>query len=595
MTSRHSWKIANVSKCFSGLGLEYAYKLLILAWFLVPSSHLGAQQKSSLTNPSQSSATESTQIKLTDISTQAGIDFVHTDGGTGRRFIVESVVAGLASFDFDNDGFVDVFFVNGVKLNDDGSINSVGAQGNALYLNRGQFKFSNVTSSAGLSKLGYGMGAVCADYDQDGFADLYISNFGQNVLYRNNGDGTFTDQTLSAKLTLPNKVGAGCSFLDCDNDGDLDLFVGSYVKFKVDKHVDRFIGKHQFHPGPADYPPSADVLFRNDGDGTFSDISELSGINKVASYSMGVIAFDADDDGDTDIFVGNDQRPNTLWINDGAGRFEDQALISGVALDRLGKANGNMGVEIGDVNSDGLLDIFTTTYQDEMPVLYMNLGGGLFMDQTNVVQIDNRLHPHVTWGCGLVDFDNDGDLDLYVACGHFMDNIQFIDDRTTVKVRDFVLENRGGKFVDVSDSVGSGLKIVESSRGTAFEDFDNDGDIDVIVLNWNARPSVLRNDCQNGRSGLKIQLVGTNSNRSAVGTKVALRSGNGPARVAQVVAGRGYQSHYGAALHFGLETSEACTIEVVWPDGSKQGGDFQSNNPSGERVWTNLLIQNRNR
>ncbi|MFO0941155.1 MAG: CRTAC1 family protein [Pirellulales bacterium] len=550
--------------------------------------------KSSVQIPaSQKSSAQSTQIRLTDVSSESGIDFIHTDGGTGKRFIVESVVAGLASCDFDNDGMVDVFFVNGVSLQDDGSINSSGARGNALYRNIGQFKFRDVAATAGVDQLGYGMGAVCADYDEDGFVDLYVSNFGQNFLYHNNGDGTFEDRTKLANLVLPNKVGAGCSFLDLDNDGDLDLYVGSYVQFSIDKHVNRFIGKHQFHPGPVDYPASPDVLFRNEGDGTFVDISIASGISKVASYSMGVVAFDADEDGDTDIFVGNDQRPNTLWINDGSGVFEDQAFISGVALDRHGKANGNMGVEIGDVNGDGLVDLFTTTYQDEMPVLYMNLGGGLFMDQTNVVQIDNRLHPHVTWGCGMVDFDNDGDLDIYVACGHFMDNIGFIDDRTTVKVRDFVLENRGGKFIDVSRSVGSGLDIVESSRGAAFDDFDNDGDVDVIVLNWNSKPSVLRNDCQNQKRGLSIQLVGTQGNRSAIGAKVFLHSDQNSPRASQVVAGRGYQSHYGSTLHFGITPGDDCWVEVVWPGSSKERGEKFSNNPDAERSWTELFIQNR--
>ncbi len=377
-----------------------------------------------------------------------------------------------------------------------------------------------MTAHAGVAKPIYGMGVVAADYDEDGDVDLYVSNFGQNILYRNNGDGTFSEATQACGLTMRDKVGAGCAFLDMDRDGDLDLYVGSYVEFSLDKHKPKMIGKHAFHPGPTDYPPSPDTLFRNNGDGTFSDVTAAAGIDKQVSYSMGLVAFDIDEDGDTDIFVGNDQRPNTLWINDGTGKFEDQAVLAGVAVDRTGKPNGNMGVEIGDVNGDGLIDIFTTTYQDEMPVLYLNVGAGQFLDQTNVLQIDRRLLPHVKWGCGLVDFDNDGDLDMYIACGHFMDNIQYIDDRTAVKVRDFVLENRGGKFVNVTSQVGSGLNIVQSSRGAAFDDFDNDGDIDVVVLNTNARPSILRNDSRSSSRSLALKLIGTGDNRAAVGAQV---------------------------------------------------------------------------
>lgn len=511
-------------------------------------------------------AQQQTAIRLVDVSGKCGIDFIHTDGGTGKRYVVESVVGGFATFDFDGDDYVDIFFVNGKNLESKQS-----SSRNALYRNNGDFTFTDVTEAAGVGKVGYGMGAVVADYDQDGAPDLYISNFGQNVLYHNNSDGTFREVTHEILPQLPDKVGAGCAFVDIENDGDLDLYVGSYVQFSIDKHVNRFIGKHQFHPGPVDYKPSADDLFRNEGNGTFTDFSQTSGVGKLASYSMGVIGFDAEDDGDCDILVVNDQRPNTLWVNDGKGVFEDQAVIAGLAFDRMGKANGNMGVELGDVNGDGLADLFTTTYQDEMPVLYVNMGQGLFMDQTNVARVDTRLQPHVTWGCGLVDFDNDGDLDLYVACGHFMDNIQYIDDRTSVKVRNFLLENRGGKFIDVSTQAGSGLQIIESSRGAAFEDFDNDGDIDVVVLNWNSRPSILRNDSVLKSIGLGVELVGVTSNRTAVGAKLRLSctGGNSSNRLqtSQVVAGRGYQSHYGSRQHFSLVEGVSPSIEVVWPSG----------------------------
>ena len=521
-----------------------------------------------------------TAIKFADWSERSGVDFVHTDGSSGAHYIVESVVCGLALFDYDNDGWIDIYFLNGAPLK--GTVVEKPPTNklyrNKLYRNNGDFTFTDVTEAAGVGDRGYGLGVVAADYDEDGDDDLYISNFGENVFYLNNGDGTFSDATEEAGLLMPPKFGAGCSFADIDRDGDLDLYVASYVRFTYDQHKIRMIGKHQFHPGPTDYPPSGDRLFRNLGDGTFEDISESSGIASVATSSMGVLALDADDDGDSDFFVANDQMANSLWINDGLGSFTEQGITAGVAFDRSGKANGNMGIDLGDVDGDGLLDLFTTTYQDEMPVLYRNLGGGVFMDATNVARIDNRLFPHVNWGCGLVDFDNDSDLDLYIACGHFMDNIQYIDDRTSVKVKNYLLQNDGkGKFVNVTESAGDGMAIVESSRGAAFGDLDNDGDVDVVVLNVNARASILRNETKTANGSVSLELVGTDSNRSAIGARVTVGSAGGVRKqVTEVVAGRGYQSHYGTRLHFGIGASSSSAkasdleVEVTWPSGKTQ-------------------------
>ncbi len=507
------------------------------------------------------------QTQLTDVSRQCGIDFVHTDGSSGQHFIVESVVCGLALLDFDNDGFIDIYFLNGTPL--PGTV-ATKPRGNALYRNNGDFTFTDVTAAAGLGDPGYAMGVVAGDYDQDGDWDLYVSNFGQNVLYRNNGDGTFRNTTHDAMPKMPDKFGAGCAWVDIDADGDLDLYAASYVQFSFDQHITRMIGKHQFHPGPLDYRPSPDSLFLNQGDGTFGDISQSSGIGKIATTSMGVVAFDADDDGDCDIVVVNDQMPNTLWINDGHGIFTDEGIPSGIALDRTGKANGNMGVDCADLDGDGLLDLFTTTYQDEMPVLYKNLGGGLFLDSTNVARIDSSLFPHVNWGCGLVDFDNDADKDIYIACGHFMDNISFIDDRTTVKVRNYLLQNDGkGKFTNITKVAGNGMEIVESSRGAAFDDLDNDGDIDCVVVNANGSPSILRNDTPGTNRSISIALIGTHSNRMGIGAKVSLVSEK-QTQVAAVLAGRGYESHYGTKLHFGLAQQKIKSVQVRWPSGKTE-------------------------
>ena len=522
------------------------------------------------------------QTQLTDVSSQCGIDFVHTDGSSGKHYIVESVVCGLALFDFDNDGWIDIYFLNGAPL--PGTIVAK-APTNILYRNNGDFTFTDVTNAAGVGDTGYGLGVVAGDYDQDGDWDLYVSNFGQNVFYANNGDGTFRNATDEAKLTMPDKFGSGCSFVDIDGDGDLDLYAASYVEFTFDKHITRMIGKHQFHPGPTDYPASRDTLFQNQGDGTFLDISQVSGIGNIATTSMGVLAFDVDDDGDSDIVVVNDQLPNSLWINDGHGKFSDEGIPSGLALDRNGKANGNMGIECADLDGDGLVDLFTTTYQDEMPVLYKNLGGGLFVDVTNLARIDNSLFPHVNWGCGLVDFDNDSHKVIFIACGHFMDNIQFIDDRTAVKVRNYLLHNNGkGRFTNITKDAGTGLAIVESSRGAAFDDLDNDGDIDVVVVNANGRPSLLRNDSITTNRSVGIQLIGTASNRMGIGAKVSVISQDG-SQVAYVVAGRGYQSHYGTRLHFGLGANEIQKIQVRWNTGKTE--DF--NGKSAASDW--ILVE----
>ncbi|QDV25067.1 CRTAC1 family protein [Aureliella helgolandensis] len=519
------------------------------------------------------------KLQLTDVSNQTGIEFVHTDGGSGEHYIVESVVCGLALFDYNNDGWTDLYFLNGAPLK--GTVTDQPPT-NVLYRNNGDFTFSDVTSSAGVGDVGYGLGVVVADYNQDGYDDLYINNFGKNVLYTNNGNGSFRDSSAAMGQPVLDQFGAGCAFLDIEGDGDLDLYVANYVDFTYDRHIVRMIGEHQFHPGPTDYSPSSDILFRNNNDGTFFNISQAAGISAVATNSMGVLAVDVDEDGDCDIVVANDQMANSLFLNDGLGHFVERGVEAGIGFDRRGRANGNMGIEFGDVDADGLLDLFTTTYQDEMPVLYKNFGGGLFMDQTNLAQIDTRLTPHVHWGCGLVDFDHDSDLDLFVSCGHFMDNIAYIDDRTAVDVPNYLLENMGtGSFRNPTHPMGSGMDIVASSRGAAFDDLDNDGDIDVVVLNANGKPNILRNElignsqasstpespaARQGVNWLRLRLIGTTSNRSAVGAKVSIQS-NGKLQIANTVAGRGYQSHYLSRLHFGLGGDATTLANVKWANG----------------------------
>lgn len=515
-----------------------------------------------------SSSANAPLLNLVDVTARSQISFVHSTGSSGKRYIIETVVAGLALFDYDADGYLDIYFLNGRSLPG----TPVQAEMcNALYRNNGDWTFTDVTLSAGVPGTGYGMGVAASDFDEDGDEDLYIANFGRNNFYVNNGDGTFSERTEAAGLQRADAFGTGVVWLDVDNDGDLDCYAGSYVNFNFSEHKTRSIAGREFHPGPAAYAPAFHSLFRNEGDGTFTDVSQQSGIGTVAGPGMGAIALDADEDGDIDLFVCNDGKANFLFINDGSGKFTEQAYVAGVAVDRSGTPNGNMGVDAADVDGDGLLDLFTTDYQDELPILYRNQGSGLFEDMTTRAKVDVGLLPHVKWGVGLIDMDNDADRDAYIACGHFLDNIRFVDDRTDLKVASFLLQNDGrGRFTNVSKKAGSGLQVVASSRGVAFDDLDNDGDTDIIVLNSDGPPTIIRNDSRLDKHWCDVRLVGRKSNRSAAGAVVRLTS-QGKTQVLAVHHGRSYQSHYGTRLHFGLDHAQSIErLEVRWPSGALQ-------------------------
>ncbi|MFN3150306.1 CRTAC1 family protein [Bremerella sp.] len=504
-------------------------------------------------------------IRLVDVTATSGITFRHNDGGSGEGYIVEAGTAGLALFDYDLDGFIDIYFVNGAPLRGTEAKEPVK---NALYRNNGDWTFTDVTEEAGVGDTGHGMGVTAGDYDNDGDEDLYINNFGPNVLYRNNGDGTFSDVTQASGTENGDQLGAGACFFDMDRDGDLDLYVGNYVNFNYDNHVPIEIDSHFFKAGPQYYKPVPDTLYRNNGDGTFTDVSDESGVGKLAGPSMGILSTDYDEDGDLDVFVCNDNETNYLWQNDGQGVFKEMALLVGVANDFYGKSNASMGVDAGDYDNDGHIDLFITDWQSEMPVLYRNLGGGLFEDATNAARLTRELFPHVHWGTSFVDFDNDGDLDLFVACGHF-DEIERIDDRTAKRVQNYLLMNQGdGTFVDVSKLCGDGLAIVESSRGAGFDDLDNDGDIDAVILNSSAPPSILRNESKTNNNWVQVELTAPQGNRFGVGSRVTVVAG-GRQQCAEVYSGRGYQSQYGRRIHFGLgDQNQIDRVDVRWPDGT---------------------------
>ncbi len=509
-----------------------------------------------------SSALGGSPIQLRDVTAQSGITFVHTDGGSGRRYIVETVSAGLALFDYDMDGDIDIYFLNGSPLPGT-EVDSPPT--NRLYRNDGDFHFTDVTEQAGVGDRGYGLGVAVGDYDNDGDPDIYLNNYGRNVLYRNNGDGTFSDVAESSGTADGNQVGAGTCFLDMEGDGDLDLYVSHYLEFSPETAPTATRRGVPLYAAPELFPPAPDALYRNNGDGTFTDVSRQSGVAGHRGWGMGMVAADYDNDGDTDIFVGNDVMRNFVFQNDGTGKFQEIGMFSGAAYDVSGQAHGSMGVGCGDYNNDGWLDLYVTSYQRQLAVLYRNLGGRMFEDVSQTTQAGAGTYEHVTWGADLVDFDNDGDRDLFVARGHLHDNIEQIDPATSYRATNLLLMNSGDdRFVDVSAESGDGMRVKRSSRGAGFDDLDNDGDVDVVILNSREGPTILRNDSPARGNWIQIQLRGTRSNRDGVGAHVKVVAGD-LVLADEVHSGRGSQSHYGTRLHFGLGRKKRVDrIEIRW-------------------------------
>jgi hypothetical protein len=510
-------------------------------------------------------AQANSSVVLKDITRETGITFKHTDGGSGRRYIMETVSAGLALFDYDSDGDVDLYFLNGAPLKGT-KVDQIPK--NRLYRNEGGWTFTDVTESAGVGDPGYGLGVTIGDYDNDGDPDLYLNNYGPNVLYRNNGDGTFTDVTKKAGVDNGFQVGAGTCFLDMDKDGDLDLYASNYLDFAYEKHVLTTSRGFPVYANPRFYPPLPDTLYCNNGDGTFTDVSKASSVGNHAGWGMGIVCGDYNNDGDTDIFIGNDVGENFLFENDGTGKFEEVGLMTGTAYDLQGDEQGSMGVDCGDYDNDGFLDFYVTSYQGQLATLYRNLGDGMFEDVTLATGAGAGTLPHVTWGNSFVDLDNDGDRDIFIACGHLQDNVEKFDDTTSYAAQNILLMNTGdGKFVDVSDQSGDGMKVKLSSRGAGFDDLDNDGDMDVVILNSRREPTLLRNDSSSRNHWLQVQLRGVKTNRDGVGAHVIVTAGD-LTLLDEVHSGRGYQGHHGTRLHFGLGNRDKVNrIEVRWIGG----------------------------
>ena len=503
-------------------------------------------------------------VRFTDVSEQARITFKHVSTPE-KRYIVESMSGGVALIDYDNDGYLDIYFVNSLTVD---MVKSNGTTKSVLYRNNGDMTFTDVTEKAGVGDIGWGMGANVGDYNNDGFADLYVTCVGPNHLLKNNGNGTFTDVTKLAGVADP-RWSAGAAFVDYDNDGNLDLYVSNYVSFDFNNLPE--FGKDKtcqykgvaVQCGPRGLPGDGDSLYHNNGDGTFSDVTKKAGVSDPNGYyGMGVIASDFDEDGLVDIFVANDSTPNFLYKNKGDGTFKEIGFISGTALNENGAAQGSMGVTVADYNHDGRLDLFATNFDDDYNVLYRNDGRSSFTDTSYAAKVAAVSLPYVGWGTKLFDYYNDGWVDLFVANGHVYPQIP------TFKQRNFVHKNnRDGTFTEVAEKLGAPFKEKRTGRGAAFGDLDNDGDVDIVLNNLGGTGQLLRNDGGNANNAVLIKAVGGKSNRSGVGALVRIVAGD-LTQKDEVRSGDSYISQSDLRLHFGLEKrTRIDLIEIRWPSG----------------------------
>ena len=613
---------------------------------LVNASPLILQILSSLVNPAYIlkillvllSASHADTQMLTDVTAEfKTLQFRHFNGASGQKYFIEPLGSGVALFDFDNDADLELYFVNGGVL--PGSPFSSFARRsdtsrgettpfappsasrqdkktpptNVLYRND-DGTFTDVTDAASVGDTGYGFGCCVGDYDNDGYRDIYVTNYGTNVLYRNNGDGTFTNVTEKAGVGGGFGLSTGCAFVDYDVDGWLDLYVVNYVQFSAEANPMCSRQGIRTYCTPEALSAEADILYRNNGDGTFTDVTKKAGIAESPGKGLGVVCGDVDNDGDVDIFVANDTTPNFLYLNDGDGTFTEDAFFAGVALSEEGRAYSGMGANLGDFDNDGYLDIVITNFQEQTNSLYQNAQDGFFDEVSFAKGVGEKSLPYLAWGVDFVDFDNDGWLDVFVANGHLDDSLSWRKANGQAK-RHTAPNNVAERLANNRNAVGTYAQAnqlfwneratsfrasflteprVYSSRGAAFGDIDNDGDVDIVVSNVNAAPTVLRNDSlssakrsdtligattpfrssarfapgqKNVHRWLRLQLVGTHCNRDAIGARATVVAG-GLTQIREVKSGSGYLSQNELHLHFGLGEAEQVEAVIVrWPCG----------------------------
>ena len=503
--------------------------------------------------------------QFVDVARQAGIVFQHTNGASPEKHLVETMGSGGLFFDYDGDGWIDAFLVDGGSFADPATARRARHR---LYHNRGTGTFEDVTERSGIQHHDYGMGACAGDVDGDGRPDLYITNFGPNTLYRNRGDGTFVDITGSAHVGDA-RWGASCAFADLDGDGDLDLWVTNYVD--ADRNHSPFCseGKNErFYCHPLKFDPLPNTLYRNDGSGVFTDVTTESGVGKLRSNGMGVVIVDVDDDGRPDVFVANDSLPNFLFHNTGGMRFTEIGLAAGVAVATYGTARAGMGIDAADYDGDGRLDLVITNLDFQMHTVSRGLDHLLFANATLESGIGLPTLPFVGFGVSFLDFDNDAQLDIALVNGHVLDNAPRFRSGATYAQRKLLFRNTTlRRFAEVGRSTGAAFSALTVGRGLAVGDIDNDGDLDLLVTNNGQAAELLRNDGGNRGNALVVRLVGSRANRDAIGARVRVTSGARTQR-RDVKAGSSYLSQNDVRVHVGLGTAAtADLVEVKWPDG----------------------------
>jgi hypothetical protein len=500
------------------------------------------------------------------------IDFVLKNSVSPQRYSIETMTGGVAVFDYNNDGLLDIFFTNGAEIPSLKKSNP--SFHNRLFRNNGDGTFTDVTEKAGLAGVGYAMGVAAGDYDNDGFVDLYVTGFNRNQLFHNNGDGTFTDRTEKAgvsgilKKGKPWSVAAG--WIDYDNNGLLDLFVVNYLDYSLSTAQSCETGDIVDYCSPNEYRGTPNILYRNNGDGTFTDVSQPSRISQHAGKGMGVAFADYDGDGFTDIFVSNDSIPNFLLHNNGDGTFTDVALQAGVAYNENGKAVAGMGTDFRDIDNDGKPDIFLTAmFGDSFP-LYRNSGKGQFEGVTETTGIAAMTTRFTAWGTGLFDFDNDGNKDIFAAGSAILDNSMEVNHKP-YPLPNFLYRNPGNmRFKDVSGVAGAGFSVPAAHRGAGFGDLNNDGKIDIVVTVLNGEPQLLMNRTQNQNHWIILKLVGVADNRDGLGTRVKITTANG-VQYNEATTAVGYNSSSDKRVYFGLKNATVVDqIELLWPTGVKQ-------------------------
>jgi len=518
------------------------------------------------------------EVQFTDVTQGVGIDFKHESSATSNKYLLETMGGGVALFDYDNDGRLDAFFTNGAKLEDPMPAARVPDKSdrrfwNRLYRQNPDGRFGDVTEKAGLGgapQNRYGMGAAVGDYDNDGFPDLYVTNYGGNTLYRNHGDGTFSDVTARAGVAASG-WSASAGFFDADNDGDLDLFVTRYVEWTFEKNG--YCGERK--PGyraychPDNYEAVTNVLFSNNGDGTFTDVSAKAGIASAPGKGLGVSFADYDRDGFQDVYVANDSVQSFLYHNNGNGTFTELGLLLGVGFNEDGKTFAGMGVDFADYDNDGRPDLVVTDLSNERYRLFRQSGDGSFQDVTHSSGVGAATLLFSGWSTRFFDYDNDGWKDMFVAQGHVMDTIEKTSPNLRYQQPPLLLRNEAGRFVRAA--AGPALEQDGAGRGAAFGDLDNDGDVDVVVSNVGQRALVLRNDGGNLRNWLGIRTVGRRSNRDGIGCRVKVVSASGPTQYFTVASAAGYLSASDKRLLVGLGPAATATlVEIRWPSGLVQ-------------------------